>query len=84
MISPEQIRSTYPIIRPHIRRTPIIDLDGADFGITAARLVFKLESLQLWRSPPARRHWRRLPPAATHPRRTSASPCSSAAATVRP
>jgi threonine dehydratase len=46
MISPEQIRSTYPIIRPHIRRTPIIDLDAADFGLTAARLVFKLESLQ--------------------------------------
>src|SRR6202166_3763473 len=46
MITPEQISSTYPIIRPHIRRTPIIDLDGADFGITAARLVFKLESLQ--------------------------------------
>jgi threonine dehydratase len=46
MISPEQILSTYPIIRPHIRRTPVIDVDGADFGITAARLVFKLESLQ--------------------------------------
>lgn len=46
MISPEQIRSTYQIIRPHIRRTPIIDVDGADFGIKAARLTLKLESLQ--------------------------------------
>jgi threonine dehydratase len=46
MISAQQISSTYPIIRPHIRRTPIIDVDGADFGIETARLVFKLESLQ--------------------------------------
>jgi threonine dehydratase len=46
MISAQQISSTYPIIRPHIRRTPIIDVDGADFGIKAARLALKLESLQ--------------------------------------
>ena len=46
MISAQQISSTYPIIRPHIRRTPIIDVDGADFGIKTARLIFKLESLQ--------------------------------------
>jgi threonine dehydratase len=46
MISAEQIRSTYQIIRPHIRRTPIIEVDGADFGIKAARLILKLESLQ--------------------------------------
>jgi threonine dehydratase len=46
MISAEQIRSTYQIIRPHIRRTPIIEVDGADFGIKAARLTLKLESLQ--------------------------------------
>jgi threonine dehydratase len=46
MISAQQISSTYHIIRPHIRRTPIIDIDGADFGIKTARLVLKLESLQ--------------------------------------
>jgi threonine dehydratase len=46
MISAQQISSTYLIIRPHIRRTPIIDVDGADFGIKAARLALKLESLQ--------------------------------------
>jgi threonine dehydratase len=46
MISPEQILSTYTIIRPHIRRTPVVDVDGADFGIKSARLVLKLESLQ--------------------------------------
>ncbi|MGB6308579.1 MAG: serine/threonine dehydratase, partial [Steroidobacteraceae bacterium] len=46
MISTHQIRSTYAIILPHIRRTPIVDVDPADFGIESARLVLKLESLQ--------------------------------------
>ena len=46
MISTNQILSTYQIIQPHIRRTPIIDVDAADFGVKAARLVLKLESLQ--------------------------------------
>jgi threonine dehydratase len=46
MISPQQILSTYQIIRPHIRKTPVVEVDGADFGIETARLVFKLESLQ--------------------------------------
>ena len=46
MISTNQILSTYQVIQPHIRRTPIVDVDAADFGIKAARLVLKLESLQ--------------------------------------
>jgi threonine dehydratase len=46
MISANQILSAYQIIKPNIRRTPVIDIDGADFGIEAARLVLKLESLQ--------------------------------------
>ena len=46
MISTNQILSTYQIIQPHIRRTPIVDVDAADFGVKAARLVLKLESLQ--------------------------------------
>ena len=46
MISPNQIRSTYQIIRPHIRRTPLIEVDGADFGLETVRLALKLESLQ--------------------------------------
>jgi threonine dehydratase len=33
-------------IRPHIRRTPIVEADGADFGLAGVRLVFKLEFLQ--------------------------------------
>jgi len=46
VISTNQILSTYQIIQPHIRRTPIVDVDAADFGVKAARLVLKLESLQ--------------------------------------
>jgi threonine dehydratase len=46
MISAQQIRSTYRIIGPHIRRTPIIEVDGADLGLDTAPLVLKLESLQ--------------------------------------
>src|SRR6266446_4245961 len=46
MISTNQILSAYRIIRPHIRRTPIVEVDGADFGIDTARLTLKLESLQ--------------------------------------
>ena len=41
-----QIAQTYEIIRPHIRRTPVIDVDGADFGIDGVRLTFKLELMQ--------------------------------------
>ena len=46
MISPQQILSTHRLISAHIRETPVIEVDGADFGIEAARLVLKLESLQ--------------------------------------
>src|SRR6202166_4208958 len=46
MISANQIQSTYQIIKPHIRRTPIVEVDGADFGIKTGRLTLKLESLQ--------------------------------------
>ena len=46
MISTNQILSTYQIIRPHIRRTPIVEVDGADFGVETARVTLKLESLQ--------------------------------------
>lgn len=47
MISPAEIRSAYTLIAPHIRRTPVIEVDGADFGAAAAApLVLKLELLQ--------------------------------------
>jgi threonine dehydratase len=46
MFSNDKIRSIYALIAPHIRRTPVIEVDGADFSIPVARLVLKLESLQ--------------------------------------
>jgi threonine dehydratase len=40
------IAQTERLIRPHVRRTPVIEVDAADFGLVAARLSFKLELLQ--------------------------------------
>src|ERR1700733_11844608 len=40
------IAETYPLIRPYIRRTPTIEVDGADFGLDGITLVLKLELLQ--------------------------------------
>jgi threonine dehydratase len=45
-IDRDQISATEKIIRPHIRRTPVIELDGSDFGLEPIHLVFKLELLQ--------------------------------------
>src|SRR5579871_2884785 len=40
------ISRTYPTIRPHIHRTPVIEVDGSDFGLPGVRLTLKLELLQ--------------------------------------
>jgi len=45
-IGREEIRATEQLIRPHIRRTPLIRVDGSDFGLPAFCLSFKLELLQ--------------------------------------
>ena len=39
------IAAVEPLIRPHVRRTPVLEARGADFGL-ACELVFKLELLQ--------------------------------------
>lgn len=46
MISQQQIQQTEKVIRPHIRRTPILEVDGADFGLESITIVFKLELFQ--------------------------------------
>jgi threonine dehydratase len=46
MISAAQIRSTYDEISPYIRRTPVLEIDGEDFGVPVASLSLKLELLQ--------------------------------------
>jgi threonine dehydratase len=40
------IAAAYSLIHPHIRRTPVIAVDAADFGLAAGSLTFKLEFLQ--------------------------------------
>ena len=45
-VNPRAIAATYDLIRPHVRRTAIIEVDAADFGLEAHPLVFKLELLQ--------------------------------------
>ena len=46
LIDRENISSTYGTIRPHLRRTPVVEVEGSDFGLDGIRLVLKLESLQ--------------------------------------
>ncbi|MDD1533413.1 MULTISPECIES: threonine/serine dehydratase [unclassified Bradyrhizobium] len=45
-ITRERIAATEPVIRPHIRRTPLVQADLADFGLPAVPVKFKLEMLQ--------------------------------------
>jgi threonine dehydratase len=42
----EQIARTYERIRPHVRRTPVIEVDAGDFGLAPAPIILKLEFLQ--------------------------------------
>ena len=45
-VTRERIAGAYQLIRPHIRRTPIIEVEGADFWLNGIPITFKLESLQ--------------------------------------
>jgi threonine dehydratase len=45
-ITRERIADVERIIRPHVRRTPILELAGADFRLDSISLIFKLEFLQ--------------------------------------
>ena len=45
-IDRDDITATERVIRPHIRRTPVAAVDGADFGLDGQQLTFKLELLQ--------------------------------------
>src|SRR5215471_14860144 len=42
----EAIAQTHELIRPYIRRTPVMHVDGADFGLDGIGIVLKLELLQ--------------------------------------
>jgi threonine dehydratase len=45
-VNREAIAATYELIRPHVRRTPVIEVDAADFALAGRPIVFKLELLQ--------------------------------------
>ncbi len=45
-ITPERIAQTEKRIRPHIRHTPVLRADLADFGLASGSVDFKLEFLQ--------------------------------------
>src|SRR3981081_3709930 len=46
LINRERIAGVEEIIRPHVRRTPILEAAGADFVLDSISLIFKLEFLQ--------------------------------------
>jgi threonine dehydratase len=45
-IDRQRIADTYRLIRPYIRRTPVIQVAGADFGLDDVSVILKLELLQ--------------------------------------
>ena len=45
-IDPGQIRHAERLIRPYIRRTPLVAIDAADFGLPRFPLHLKLELMQ--------------------------------------
>jgi threonine dehydratase len=46
VVTRQRITEIAALIRPYIRRTPVIEVDAADFGLPPARIFFKLELLQ--------------------------------------
>ena len=45
-VTPQRIAEIEKLIRPHIRRTPVIEVEGRDFGLPIDSLTLKLELLQ--------------------------------------
>jgi threonine dehydratase len=45
-VTRSDIERVYSVIAPHIRRTPIVTVSGADFGLPPFPLTLKLEQLQ--------------------------------------
>lgn len=46
VISRDSIAAAYRLVRPHIRRTPVLEANGGDFGLDPIALTFKLELTQ--------------------------------------
>src|SRR4030081_2007561 len=45
-VNPEQIARCEKLIRPYIRRTPVVEIDAADIGLAAGSAFLKLELFQ--------------------------------------
>ena len=45
-VSKAGIAAAYPLIASHIRRTPVVEIDGADIDLGRSRVLLKLELLQ--------------------------------------
>jgi threonine dehydratase len=45
-VTRSDIERVYPVIAPHIRRTPVVTISGAEFGLPPFALTLKLEQLQ--------------------------------------
>jgi threonine dehydratase len=45
-ITAERVAATERIIRPYVRKTPILEVSGSEFGLQCDRLLFKLELCQ--------------------------------------
>jgi len=45
-INPDAIAATERLIRPHVRRTPVLRVDAADFGLAGMPIDLKLELMQ--------------------------------------
>jgi threonine dehydratase len=45
-VTPQRIAECEKIIRPHIRRTPVVAVEGKDFGLSVESLTLKLELMQ--------------------------------------
>ncbi len=45
-IDRESIEATYATIKPYVRITPVVEVNGRDFGLSDFTLVLKLEQLQ--------------------------------------
>jgi len=46
MIGRRDVEAAWQKIRPHIRRTPVLEVDAADFGLPPGACLLKLELLQ--------------------------------------
>jgi threonine dehydratase len=45
-VNPAQIARCEKLIRPYVRRTPVVEIDGAEIGLLPGKLCLKLELLQ--------------------------------------